>query len=75
MDQAMNPNLLSELQAIDIAESVIEGAVMEMEFNKDEGNYIYELILTTKNGKAVIKLDAISGMVIYKLEKTRIAIE
>ncbi|WP_047985986.1 PepSY domain-containing protein [Ornithinibacillus californiensis] len=75
MDQAMNPNLLSELQAIDIAESVIEGTVMEMEFNQNEGIYIYELILTTKNGKAVIKLDAISGMVINKLEKTRIAIE
>ncbi|GGA81448.1 PepSY domain-containing protein [Ornithinibacillus halotolerans] len=55
-------NIISELQAIEIAESVIDGIVVEMGLNKD----IYDLELLTYHGKTRIELDALTGNVINK---------
>jgi uncharacterized membrane protein YkoI len=55
-------HIISELQAIEIAESVIEGIVVVMDLNKN----VYDLELITYNGKARIELDAITGDIIKK---------
>lgn len=62
MEQATFPNQISELQAIELAESVIEGSVVEMELDVENGNYV--LALKTSNGKAKIELNAITGEIL-----------
>ncbi|WP_052345871.1 PepSY domain-containing protein [Paucisalibacillus sp. EB02] len=66
MKQAVIANLISELQAIEIAESVVEGTVVEMELDEYDGQYGYELELKTSNGKAEVRIDAITGDVLKK---------
>lgn len=60
----MTANLISELQAIHIAESLVEGSVIEMALDKGNGQYVYEIELKTTNGKVEIVVDAISGDVL-----------
>ncbi|MBC5637346.1 MULTISPECIES: PepSY domain-containing protein [Ornithinibacillus] len=68
MEQATFPNLITELQAIELAESVIEGTVVQMVLDVNKGIYIYELELKTKNGNTAIELNAITGEVIRSLD-------
>jgi len=64
MENAVAEKIISELQAIDIAESVIEGIVIEMELDKNDGLYVYELELITCNGKAEVDVNAMTGEVL-----------
>ncbi|WP_010098793.1 PepSY domain-containing protein [Ornithinibacillus scapharcae] len=60
----MIPNIISELQAIHIAESLVEGSVVEMVFDKGDGQYVYEIELKTDNGIVEVVVDAITGDVL-----------
>lgn len=62
----MSPNIISELQAINLAESFIEGTVVEMTLDKGNGLYLYEIELRTSNGKVEVVVDAITGEVLEK---------
>lgn len=66
MGQPMPVQLISELQAIVIAESFVEGLVYEMELATIEGQYVYELILKTNEGRREVYIDAITGAVLNK---------
>ncbi|WP_212919368.1 PepSY domain-containing protein [Ornithinibacillus bavariensis] len=71
MNQAIASNLISELQAIDIAESVMDGTVTEMELDKSNGQYVYEMELKTDNGQVEIEIDAITGEILRKEVKEK----
>lgn len=64
MEQSISANLISELQAIHIAESVVEGTVVEMGLGEDDGLIVYELELRTKLGKVEVEVDALTGEVL-----------
>jgi uncharacterized membrane protein YkoI len=66
MEKAKPAKLISELQAIDIAESVVEGSVGKMKLDGHGGLYVYELELKTINGKAEIEVNAQTGDVLKK---------
>lgn len=68
MDHATFPNLISELQAIELAESIVEGTVVQMELDVNKGIYLYELQLKTSNGNIAIELNATTGEVIRLLD-------
>ncbi|MEN2767503.1 PepSY domain-containing protein [Ornithinibacillus xuwenensis] len=69
-DTEMKPlaisNLIPELQAIEIAESVVEGSVLEMQLNKADSQYVYELELETTAGNVAVEVNAITGEVLKK---------
>jgi hypothetical protein len=71
MNQATISNLITELQAIDIAESVMDGTVTEMELDQGNGQYVYELELITAAGKAEVMVDAMTGHVLWKEVKVK----
>jgi uncharacterized membrane protein YkoI len=66
-DQALkttNKNLLSSEKAIEIAEKAVNGKVIEMDKDEDDGRMIYEFELKTNKGKVDLELDAVTGDVL-----------
>jgi uncharacterized membrane protein YkoI len=59
-------NLISEQQAIEIAEEAVNGTVTEVELDEDDNQYIYELELNTSQGEAEVEVDAVTGKVLEK---------
>ncbi|WP_026905838.1 PepSY domain-containing protein [Paucisalibacillus globulus] len=69
MEQALTEKFISELQAIEIAESVVEGSVVEMELDEDNGKFVYELTIKMSNGKAEVEVNARTGDIMKKIVK------
>ena len=61
---ATNTKLITEEKAIEIAQKQIEGTLLEIELDSDDGHYEYELELRTANGKAEFTIDASTGEIL-----------
>lgn len=57
-------NIISSKKAIEIAEKAVNGKVIEMDKDEDNGRLIYEFELRTSKGEADLDLDAITGKVL-----------
>lgn len=62
--ETSNQNLLSREKAIEIAEKAVNGKVIEMDRDEENGRIIYEFELATSTGEAELKLDASTGKVL-----------
>jgi len=58
---ASNTKLITETKAIEIAQEQIEGTLLELKLDSDDGRYEYELELRTTKGKAEFTIDASTG--------------
>lgn len=56
-----NTKLITEAKAIEIAQEQIEGTLLEIGLDSDDGRYEYELELRTTKGKAEFTIDASTG--------------
>ena len=64
-----NAKLISEVKAIEIAQKQIEGTLLELKLDSDDGRYEYEIELLTTKGKAEFTIDASTGEVLeYELD-------
>jgi uncharacterized membrane protein YkoI len=57
-------NIISQADAIAIAEKAVNGKVVEIEKDKDDGLIKYEVELKTGRGEADVEIDAASGKVL-----------
>lgn len=57
-------NLISDEKAKQIAEKAVNGTVTELEFDEDDGRFVYELELITNKGETDVEIDAVTGKVI-----------
>lgn len=57
-------NIISSKKAIEIAEKAVNGKVIEMDKDEDDGRLIYEFELKTNKGKVDLDLDAVTGNVL-----------
>jgi uncharacterized membrane protein YkoI len=57
-------SFISEEQAIAIAKKIVNGEVIEIERDEDDGRYEYEIKLRTNQGEAEITIDAATGTVL-----------
>lgn len=55
---------LTTEQAANIAAKHVQGTVEEIELDKDDGRFIYEIELRTKRGEVEVELDAYSGKIL-----------
>ncbi|SHF94460.1 PepSY domain-containing protein [Ornithinibacillus halophilus] len=56
-------DMITSEEAIEIALKQVEGKVVEIEFDEDDGRFEYEIELKTDKGEAEITIDAITGEV------------
>jgi len=75
--QALQDGVVLSLRAIlDIVEREYPGQIMEVEFEHDDGRFVYELKVLQNRGRLVkLKLDARSGAVIKSSSKREKAVE
>ena len=59
-----NKNIISQADAIAIAEKAVNGKVVEIEKDKDDGLIKYEVELKTDRGEAEVEIDASTGKVL-----------
>ena len=59
-------NLITEKDAIAIANKGINGKVVSIELDSDDGRYEYEIELLTKEGEYEITIDAATGKILEK---------
>jgi uncharacterized membrane protein YkoI len=59
-----NKNIISQADATAIAERAVNGKVVEIEKNADDGFIKYEVELQTDRGEAEVEIDASSGKVL-----------
>lgn len=53
-----NKTLITEKEAIEIAKTKIDGELVEIEFDEDDGRYEYDMEFKTSSGEAEITIDA-----------------
>jgi len=75
--QALQDGVVLSLRAIlDIVEREYPGQIMEVEFEHDDGRFVYELKVLQSRGRLVkLKLDARSGAVIKSSSKREKPVE
>ncbi|WP_226619797.1 PepSY domain-containing protein [Cytobacillus firmus] len=56
--------IISEQNAIEIAEKEVNGMMKEIEIDEDDGQILYEVELQTKKGEADVDIDAETGKVL-----------
>ena len=61
---ATQNNYITSEKAIEIAEKEVNGNVIEIDRDDEDGRIIYEIELKTNNGEVELKLDAITGKVL-----------
>ena len=61
---ATQNNYITSEKAIEIAEKEVNGKVVEIDRDDEDGRIIYEIELKTNNGEAELKLDAVTGKVL-----------
>lgn len=61
---AAQNNYITSQKAIEIAEKAVNGKVMEIDLDDEDGQMIYEIELKTNAGEAELKLDAVTGKVL-----------
>lgn len=59
-----NTKLITEAEAIEIAQKQFEGTLVEIGLDSDDGRYEYELELRTAKGNAEFTIDASSGEIL-----------
>lgn len=59
-----NTKLITEAEAIEIAQKQFEGTLVEIGLDSDDGRYEYELELRTDKGNAEFTIDASSGEIL-----------
>lgn len=59
-----NTKLITEAEAIKIAHKQIEGTLVEIDLDSDDGRYVYELELRTAKGDTEFTIDASSGEIL-----------
>ena len=59
-----NQNIISQADAIAIAEKAVNGKVVEIEKDEDDGLIKYEVELKTDRGEAEVEIDASTGKVL-----------
>jgi uncharacterized membrane protein YkoI len=57
-------NMISQADATTIAETAVNGKVVEIEKDEDDGFYKYEAELRTDRGEAEVEIDAVTGKVL-----------
>ncbi|MDQ0270854.1 PepSY domain-containing protein [Cytobacillus purgationiresistens] len=57
-------DLLPEQEALKIAEKAVNGKVVEMKLDKDDGLAVYEFELKTDRGEAEVEINAVTGEVL-----------
>lgn len=57
-------NAISQADAAAIAEKTVNGKVVEIEKDEDDGFYKYEVELRTDRGEADVEIDAVTGKVL-----------
>ena len=57
-------NYITAEKAIEIAEKEVNGKVIEIERDEEDGRLIFEIELKTSSGEAELKLDAITGKIL-----------
>lgn len=62
--RSSNQKLISEQEAISIAEKLVNGTMIEIELDEDDNRFIYELELKTSQGEAEVEIDAVTGEVL-----------
>lgn len=63
-DKDIEKKLITEKQAIQIAEKAAKGTVTKVNLEEDNDQYVYEIELDTKTGEAEAEINAITGDVI-----------
>ena len=53
-----NKATITEKEAIEIAKTKIDGELHEIEFDEDDGRYVYDMEFKTSSGEAEITIDA-----------------
>lgn len=53
-----NKAIITEKEAIEIAKTKIDGELHEIEFDEDDGRYVYDMEFKTSSGEAEITIDA-----------------
>ncbi|MBU7592296.1 PepSY domain-containing protein [Metabacillus halosaccharovorans] len=53
-----NKSVITEKEAIEIAKTKIDGELHEIEFDEDDGRYVYDMEFKTSSGEAEITIDA-----------------
>lgn len=53
-----NSSFITEKEAIELAKTKINGELIEIDFDEDDGRYVYDLEFTTATGEAEITIDA-----------------
>lgn len=61
---ASNTKLITEAKAIEIAQKQVEGTLLEIGLDSDDGRYEYEIELRTAKGKAEFTIDASTGEIL-----------
>ena len=59
-----NKNIISQADATAIAEKAVNGKVVEIEKDEDDGLIKYEVELKTDRGEAEVEIDASTGKVL-----------
>ena len=59
-----NKNIISQADAIAIAEKAANGKVVEIELDEDDGLLKYDVELRTDRGEAEVEIDASTGNVL-----------
>jgi uncharacterized membrane protein YkoI len=59
-----NQNIISQADAIAIAEKAVNGKIVEIEKDEDDGLIKYEVELKTDRGEAEVEIDASTGKVL-----------
>ena len=63
-DWNQNTNIISNTDAMAIAEKAVNGNVVEIEKDEDDGIIKYEVELKTDHGEAEVEIDASTGKVL-----------
>lgn len=64
-----NSKLITEAKAIEIAQKQIQGTLVKIELDSDDGRYEYEIELHTAKGEAEFTIDASKGKILeYELD-------
>jgi|SRR3954447_1548181 uncharacterized membrane protein YkoI len=59
-----NKNIISQADATAIAEKAVNGNMVEIELDEDDGLYKYEVELKTDRGEAEVEIEAVTGKVL-----------
>ncbi|MBU8880108.1 PepSY domain-containing protein [Bacillus sp. FJAT-29790] len=64
VDFSQSTNTISEQKAIGIVEKAVNGTVIEIDKDDDDGQSVYEFELNTNQGRKEVKINAVTGKIV-----------